>query len=89
MALISRSHRPPALIGCLCHLPLPTLAASRGSSRCRQCVALTASALTLTSPSPGPPAIVATPPAVLPLYGVVQTFAAQLTARPRNPLLIG
>ena len=57
----SLSSRPSALVGCFCCLPPPTLAASHGSRR-QQSVALTASAL--TSPSPCPPLIVATPPAV-------------------------
>jgi hypothetical protein len=57
----SLSSRPSALVGCFCFLPPPTLAASHGSRR-QQSVALTASAL--TSPSPCPPLIVATPPAV-------------------------
>ena len=57
----SLSSRPSALVGCFCCLPPPTLAASHGSRR-QQSVALTASAL--TSPSPCPPLVVATPPAV-------------------------
>ncbi len=46
--LIACRHRPPALVGCLCHPPPPTLTASHGS-HCRQSVALTASALTSLS----------------------------------------
>ncbi len=47
-ALVVCRHRPPALVCCLCHPPPPTLTASCGS-RCRQSIALTASALTLLS----------------------------------------
>ena len=57
----SLSSRPSALVGCFRCPPPPTLAASHGS-RCQQSIALTASAS--TSPSPCPPLVVATPPAV-------------------------
>ncbi len=55
------SSRPSALVGCFRCPPPPTLAASHGS-RHQQSIALTASTLTL--PSPCPPLVVATPPAV-------------------------
>jgi hypothetical protein len=56
------------LVGCLrCPSP-PTLAASHGSC-CRQSVALTAGAL--TSPLPGPPIVIPSPLAVLPLCRVI------------------
>ena len=60
----SLSSRPSALVGCFRCPPPPTLTASHGSRR-QLSVALTAGAL--TSPSPCPPLVVVTPPAVLPL----------------------
>ena len=80
------SSRPSALVGCFHCLPPLTLAASHGS-RCQQSIALTAG--TLTSPSPCPPLVIATPLAVLPLCGVFQTLAAQLAAWPYNPPPLG
>ena len=77
---------PSALVSCFCCPPPPTLAASHGS-RCQLSVALTVGAS--TSPSPCPPLVIATPPAVLPLCKVFQIFAAQLAARPYDPLPLG
>jgi hypothetical protein len=78
--------RPSALVGCFRCPPPPTLAASHGS-RCQLSVALTAGAS--TSPSPCPPLVAATPPAVLPLCGVFRTLAARLMDRPYNPPPLG
>ena len=57
------SSRPPSLVGCFRCPPPPTLAASHGR-RHQQSVALTAGASTSLSSLPGPPVVVAMPPAV-------------------------
>jgi hypothetical protein len=69
----SLSSWPSALVVCFRCPPPPTLTASHGSCH-QQSAALTAG--TLTSPSPSPPLVVTTPPAVLPLCGVFRTLAA-------------
>ena len=79
---------PSALVGCFCcpPPPPPTLAASHVRC-CQQSVALTSVALTL--PSPCPPLVVATPPAILTLCGVLKTLAVRLAAGPYNPPPLG
>jgi hypothetical protein len=74
------SSRPPSLVGFFRCPPPPTLAASHGR-RYQQSVTLTAGALTSPSSSLGPPVAIATPPAVLPLCGVVRTLSAWLAVR--------